>query len=107
MYLNKRRPAPKGLKEDSAQGFNPGSVGSGATRPESRARPRGRGVQFPIAAVLHHSITPRGRIRGRVRSAFCASRIPQALCSPLRKLEVTKLEQLPTLDPERETAYAR
>jgi hypothetical protein len=30
-------------------------------------QPRGRGVQFGLGAVLHHSITPRGRIRGRGR----------------------------------------
>jgi hypothetical protein len=35
--------------------------------PKNHSQPRGRGVQFQIGAVLQHSITPRGRIRGRGR----------------------------------------
>ena len=36
-----------------------------------------------------------------------ARRIPPSFMFAARKLEMTKLKQLPTLAPERETAYAR
>jgi hypothetical protein len=35
--------------------------------PHEHLQPRVRGVQFRIGAVLQHSNTPRGRIRGRGR----------------------------------------
>src|SRR5260221_13265059 len=56
-----------GWKRTRRKGFvqfaQKGSRSSAPKHPQ----PRGRGVQFGLGAVLQHSITPRGRIRGRGR----------------------------------------